>query len=163
MTPRAAVSLVAVLAMLGGAGYLGWRYVSARNAESCRACTRPVHDHSRTIAAIDGKRGVYCCPACALSEHRQTGKNVDVLQLTDHLSGAAIEPERSFVVRNSDVNPCLEIRGAVSADKQPMHSHFDRCAPGILAFRDQASARAFAARHGGDVTTFPALASEFRR
>lgn len=157
-----AVFFIAVLA-LAGLGYGGWRYNVERQQHSCRACSRPVHDHSRTIAIVDGKRGFYCCPACALSEHRQAGKPVRVTELADYQGGGVLNPAEAVVVRNSDVNPCKSHEAAMTPDKQPLQTDFDRCSPSILAFRNLKAAQSFAAEHGGQILRFAALAAEFNR
>lgn len=157
-----ALVFIAVLA-LAGLGYAGWHYIAEREQHSCLACSRPVHDHSRTIAFVDGKRGVYCCPACALSEHRQTEKPVRVTELADYQGGGALNPAEAIVVSDSDVNPCKSHEAAVTSDKQPLRTHFDRCSPSILAFRDMKAAQTFAAEHGGQILRFAALAAEFNR
>jgi len=85
-------SVVAIL-VLAGLGYATWRFVGERSAQVCRACARPVHSHMRTIAILDGKSRHYCCPACALSEHQQSGKQVQVVELTDYLSNMALNAD----------------------------------------------------------------------
>ena len=155
-------AFVAVL-VLAGLGYSAWRFVAERNSQLCKACTRPIHAHSKTVAVVDGQRGSYCCPACALSEHQQSGKPVNILELTDHLSGSPLKPEESYVVRNSDVNHCLQHQPMVSPDKQPLQSHFDRCSPSILAFRDKKLAEVFANEHGGQVLKFSDVVTDFQR
>ena len=155
-------SIVAIL-VLAGLGYSAWHFVKDRSAQSCKACTRPVHPHMKTVAVLDRKREAYCCPACALSEHQQSGKQVQVVELTDYLSNDPVKPESGFVVRNSDVNPCLQHHPAVGENSQPLETHFDRCSPSVLAFQDQKSAAAFAGKHGGQVVKFSAFASEFQR
>ena len=117
----------------------------------------------KTVAVLDGKRATYCCPACALSEHQQSGKPVHVVELTDYLTNASLKPETSFVVRNSDVNPCLQHHPAIGENSQPLEERFDRCAPSVLAFQDQRAAAAFAGEHGGQVLKFSDFASEFQR
>ena len=117
----------------------------------------------KTVAAVDGKRTIYCCPACALSEHQQSGKQVQVVELTDYLSGGPLKPENSYMVRNSDVNPCLQHHPAVGENHQPLESHFDRCTPSVLTFPDQKSARVFASEHGGQVIRFSDFASGLRQ
>jgi hypothetical protein len=69
---------------LAGLGYSAWRFVSERSGQSCQACARPVYAHMKTVAILDGKRATYCCPACALSAHQQSGKPVQVVELTDY-------------------------------------------------------------------------------
>lgn len=155
-------SLIALLVLVG-LGYSGWRYVKDRNAQSCEACRRPVHSHMKTVGIVDGERTVYCCPACALSDHQQSGKPVQVVELTDYLTDSPLKPANSYVVRNSDVNPCLQHKPAVGESHQPLESHFDRCAPSVLAFQDQRSANEFAGQHGGQVFRFSQFASDLRR
>lgn len=154
--------IVAIL-VLAGLGYSAWEFVKSRNAQSCKACTRPVHSHMKTVAILDGKRAVYCCPACALSADQQSGKRVQVVEMTDYLSNCPVKPEISFVVRNSDVNPCLQHHPAVGENNQPLEAHFDRCSPSVLAFQDQKSAAVFSVEHGGQVVKFSDFASEFQR
>jgi hypothetical protein len=117
----------------------------------------------KTVAMVNGKRAIYCCPACALSEHQQSGKPVQVVELTDYLSSSPLKPETSYLVRNSDVNPCLQHHPATGENSQPLESQFDRCTPSLLAFQDQKSASAFAGEHGGQVVRFSDFASEFQR
>jgi hypothetical protein len=154
--------IVAIL-VLAGLGYSAWHFVKVRSEQACKACTRAVHSHMKTVAIADGKRSIYCCPACALSEHQQSGKPVQVVELTDYLTNGALKPESSFVVRNSDVNPCLKHHPAVGEDNQPLEAHFDRCSPSVLAFQDRMSAAAFAREHGGELIRFSDFASDFRR
>jgi hypothetical protein len=156
------VTLIAML-VLAGLGYSAWRYVAERSGQSCKACARPVHAHMKTVAILDGKRATYCCPACALSEHQQSGKPVQVVELTDYLTNTSLKPETSYVVRNSDMNPCLQHHPAIGEDSQPLESHFDRCNPSVLAFQDQKTAAAFASEHGGQILKFSDFAAEFQR
>ncbi len=161
---RRAFFVTAVASIAAGIlAYSGWRYFEAREHHSCSACARPIHEHMRTIATVDGKVGDYCCPACALSEHQQAGKPVQVTKLTDFLTGKPLEPQTAYVVRDSNVNPCARHELAVTSDKQPMHTHFDRCSPSLLAFQDAEGARAFAAERGGQVLRFADLATRFQR
>lgn len=153
---------MAALGVCGG-GYATWWLVDQKNAQSCNACARPVHAHMRTVALLDGKRANYCCPACALSEQLQSGKPLQVIELTDYQTNATLKPESAFIVRSSDVNPCLHHHPAVGADSQPLQAHYDRCAPSALAFHDQASASAFAAGHGGQVLRYTDFAAGFRQ
>lgn len=159
---RLLAGIVVVLG-LGAAGFAAWHYVSERGSHSCQACARPVHAHSRTVAVVDGKRATYCCPACALSEHQQSNKPVEVVELTDYISGGTLKPENSYVVRNSDVNHCMQHRPAVDENKQPLAVHYDRCAPSVIAFRSSVMAGEFAKEHGGQVLKFSDFSAEYKR
>lgn len=161
---RKLLAAIVVTFGLGAIAYTAWHFVSERSSHSCYACARPVHAHSKTVAIVGGKRAPYCCPACALSEHQQSGKPVQVVELTDYVGGGALKPEDSYIVRNSDVNHCMQHRAAVVAEnKQPLTIHYDRCAPSVIAFRSANVAGDFAKEHGGQVLRFADFASEFQR
>jgi hypothetical protein len=108
---------------------------------------------------VGGRSEVFCCPSCAMSQRDQTGKPVTVTQLTDYNTGARLAPAAAWIVRASDVNPCIQHQHAiVNADKRVAAVEFDRCAPSLLAFARREDAAAFAARHSGQVLRFNELA-----
>ena len=152
---------ILTILVLIGLGYSAWYFVKERSAQSCRACLRPVHSHMKTVAIINGKRAIYCCPACALSAHQQSGQPVQVVELTDYLSNGPLQPDSSLVVRNSDVNPCLQHHPVVGENSQPLEEHFDRCTPSVLAFSNRTEAQGFAREHGGQVLRFSDFAAKF--
>ena len=156
MTRRGMIMLAGVGVALGGVGYFAVDQVRARGGEECAACHRPVHEHSRTVAMVDGNRASFCCPMCALSEHQQSHKRVEVVALTDFLTGEERRPEDAWVVRNSDVNPCLEHHAIVGRDKRPIQVLYDRCSPSILSFGSARAAAEFVSRHGGEAMKFSA-------
>jgi hypothetical protein len=85
------------------------------------------------------------------------------VELADYHGGPDIMPSDAFLVQGSEINPCKGHNTSVTTDKQPMHSHFDRCSPSLLAFRDRKSAQKLAAQHGGQVVSFSEMASQFLR
>jgi hypothetical protein len=156
---KLAVILAAVAVVAGGAVW--WSF--ARHAmESCEACLRGVHAESRTVGLIEGKRAVFCCPTCALTEHKQSGKHVRISHLTDYLTRASLEPGKAVLVRGSDLNPCRDSQAHLSHDKQPLHVHFDRCSPSILAFATRDAAMSYLRRHGGQITDLRAVEASLR-
>ncbi len=134
----------------------------SRNNTVCHACFRAVHDHMRTIAISNGRKETFCCPACALTEHQQSGHKVEVLSLTDHDSGKAIVPAQSYIVRGSDVNMCQHHEPTLGQDRQPLATQFDRCSPSIIAFSDMEAAKRFRAAHGGEFLRFAEIAARYR-
>src|ERR1039457_5751602 len=112
----AAVIGVAVLAILG---YAGLRTFGYSNADECYACKRPIHAHSKTVAVVNGHRRLFCCPACALSQHEQAGKPVEGTQLTSFPTGKALSPEDAYLVKGSNVNMCERTQGLIDNDKRP--------------------------------------------
>jgi hypothetical protein len=154
MRSKTILSVLAALILIGGLSYAGVQMYRARQGEECGACRRPMHHGARTVAAVNGKRVAYCCPACAISERQQSGANVEVKVLTDHLTGKELVPDKAFIVRGSDVNPCAHAGSEPRPDKHPMAAHYDRCSPSMLAFASQETANAFARQHGGTVRIF---------
>jgi hypothetical protein len=152
-----AAGVVAVLAL----GYAGWRTVASADADQCYACTRPVHAHSKTLALVDGRSRRFCCPACALSQHEQTGKPVRITQLTSFLTGQALAPDSAYLVRGSNVNPCEKMQKLIDADKRPADLRYDRCAPSLIAFAGRDEAMQFTREHGGEVESFHEVAAAF--
>ena len=149
---------VLVLAVLG---YAGWRTFSYANPDECYACKRPMHAHSKTVAVADGRQRQFCCPACALSQHEQAGKPIQITQLTSFLDGKALAPDNAYVVRGSNVNMCERSQGLIQEDKRPADLHYDRCAPSLIAFAQRSEARDFAREHGGEVLAFKEAAAAF--
>jgi hypothetical protein len=154
---RPVIVAILAIAFISAAGYGAWSYVRARENQSCAACKRPVHKHSRTLAVADGKQSGYCCPACALSDRLQSGARVQVTALTDHTTGTRIPSERAWVVRGSDFNMCARAAADPRPDKHPMEAHYDRCSPGLVAFSSESAAAAFVRQHGGHVLRFATL------
>ena len=70
--------------------YVGWATFPAAHGMKCYACKRPIHAHSKTVAFADGRSRLFCCPACALSQHQQMGKPIKITQVTSFLTGKAI-------------------------------------------------------------------------
>src|ERR1035438_10856832 len=85
---------LAVLAL----GYTEWKSFAHADAGQCYACKRPIHAHSRTVAFIDGRSRLFCCPACALSQHQQMGKTISITQRTSFLTGRS--EERRSIINN---------------------------------------------------------------
>jgi hypothetical protein len=150
--------LVFVL-LAGSAGFGAWRWVSARDEQVCSACQRVIHAGSRTVASDGHRERAFCCPACALAERELTGPGFSVTSLTDFETGRPLPPASAFVVRASEVNPCVHAQGAVSEDKRPLRVLYDRCSPSLIAFASHQSATTFARQHGGTVVPFTALSS----
>lgn len=158
------ISWVGLFVFLGLAAAFsyGWRTTLQRaNDSMCFACQRPVHSHLKTVAIVDGKRKVFCCPACALSARRQGNKSVQVAELVDYVTGAKLRPSDAYLVQDSDVNPCLTHHPLVDQSKNPMGVSFDRCTPSSLAFADPGGASAFMLKHGGHLVRFNEVAAQY--
>jgi hypothetical protein len=151
------------LVLFGAALGQSCQVFRSSDATECYACKRPIHEHSKTVAFENGHSRIFCCPACALSEHEQTGKPITITRLTSYLTGEPLTPESAYVVRGSDVNMCIRTQDIVSADKRPADLRYDRCAPSLYAFAQQSEATRVAKEHGGEVMLFPKAAAAFSR
>ena len=157
------VGVACLLAVVLGLVYAGWRTWRSSEAQICQVCSRPIHSHTRTAGVAEGRREMFCCPACALTTHDQSGKAVKIVELTDYETNSALVPSQAYLVRGSDVNTCARQHGPVDPDKQPTVVHFDRCSPSLLAFARRDVAARFAKEHGGDVLSFSELAASYAR
>ena len=154
---------LAALALALTLGYAGWRSFASADAQTCYACQRSVHAHSRTVALVDGHARLFCCPACALSQHQQSGKPVNIKQLTAFLTGEPLTPDNAYLVRASNVNMCVRTGELIGEDKQPADLHYDRCSPSLVAFSQRSEAVQFAREHGGEVMPFREVAAAFAK
>jgi hypothetical protein len=154
---------LAVLLSLGLLlGYAGWRIRYASQDQLCYACNRAISEQMRTVASVNGRHELFCCPTCALRRHRQTGEKVKVAGLTDYYSRKNLAPDTAFVVEGSDVNHCVHDHMLLSQDKQINPMEFDRCSPSIISFGDREAADRFAGTHGGRVLPFQELALSYQ-
>jgi hypothetical protein len=163
MTGKRWLAVIAVVAVAIGIGYAAFNTYRGAHTEQCYACQRAIHAHSRTVAVIHGKPRLFCCPACALSEHEQEGKPVRVTELSAFPTGAKLSPNYAFVVRGSDVNMCVQRHELMGADKRPADLHYDRCSPSLISFGKRSEAIQFVREHGGEVLPFSEVASAFAR
>ena len=161
MTRKRWLSVLAGVVIAVGLAYAAFSVYRGSQAEQCYACQRVVHAHMRTVGIMGGRERVFCCPACALSEHEQIGKPIQITELTDFLTGAKMAPDRAFLVKGSDVNMCAQTRELVGVDKRPAELHYDRCAPSLLAFGQRSDAVQFVREHRGEVLSFSEIASAF--
>ena len=143
-------------------GYAGWRIKNASQAQLCYACNRAITAQMRTVASVNGRRELFCCPTCALRQHRQTGEKVKVTGLTDYDSQKSLAPDTAFVVEGSDVNHCVQDHMLLSQNKQTNPMEFDRCSPSIISFAGREAADRFAGQHGGSVLPFQELALSYQ-
>lgn len=162
MTRRGTMfGFVLLLVIASALGYAVWKLRTASTVQICNVCTRPLHERSRTVAVIDGKRQVFCCPACALTTHRQTSKRVQVVELTDYETDAPLDPGAAYIVEGSAVNLCVHQHMLFDQNKQPSALDFDRCSPSMIAFSGKDAADLFARQHGGVVRRFQEVVSEW--
>jgi len=148
------VVAVVAAAAIGG----GWYFRQRSARQHCPVCARPIHSKTRAVVEIDGKHSQTCCPACALALQAQTGRRVRLLSVADFDTDAPLAPERATYLVGSDVRTCGEHREPrLDEEKRPFDVHYDRCEPGILAFRTRERAADFGRGHGGKIATLKEL------
>jgi hypothetical protein len=153
-------AVILLLALL--LGYGGWQLLENERVSVCYACGRPLGGHSQTVGLVEGKRELFCCPACALALQRQTGSEVEVIELTAHDSQQPLSPADAFLVVDSRVNHCLRTEPHLDEHGRVGRLDFDRCSPSVLSFSTESAARAFIAANGGKLMDFEDMEAALR-
>jgi hypothetical protein len=159
---RKSAIVAALVAAVIGLGYAGWR-LHTTEGQTCGACRRPIHAGARTIGHAGGQNEVFCCPACALTDHRQTGQAVTITALTDFETDAPLDPRGAYIVEGSNLNLCVRQHHMVGEHKHATPMEFDRCSPSIFAFGRRDAADRFLREHGGRLIHFQDLAPAYQR
>lgn len=141
------VGLFIVAAVAGGVYFLQKRAVP----KTCRICQRELHPEARVVMDVDGERQSVCCTHCVLTQVRQLGKSIRLVEVTDYVSHSTLKPENAFYVEDSKLVLCDLHKPFLNGTKQPYDRVFDRCVPGIYAFARRDDAEAFARENGGTV------------
>ena len=122
----------------------------AGNADLCWVCQREIHHQVRATLTLGGGKTVStCCPRCALHYEQEGPEPVRGIRVTDYAGGGNLPMNQAFLVEGSDETPCMHHPPAIDPAGAPMQMCYDRCMPSLIAFRAAATARAFAAEHGG--------------
>ncbi len=150
------IAIIAILVLLVAGGVAWWRVYAPGQAARCAVCTRTIHAGMTTGYTVAGEaeQKEACCAACVLAYGRQSGRAVTVQHVTDFASAGRLTPERAIFVVGSDEHPCSRQQVLMTEPGTPVHVHYDRCEPSIIAFGDAERARAFAREHGGNVETW---------
>lgn len=134
-----------------------WATLASSGCESqpgrCAICYMPVPRETRTIVSTEGKRSVTCDPRCPLTFQQQTGRPVELLQVTDFESGSALDPKSATFVSGSDTTPDAHTEAVRMTPHDVAYLHWHRCLPSVLAFRTREAAERFQRTHGGTVVS----------
>jgi len=154
---------LALICLLAGAMlYVGWQILDHRDHAACSVCGREVHLASRVDGEADGEALTFCCAACALRAENQEERPIRLTQVFDYRSGEPMAPQDAVAVVGSNVNLCMREHALTDARKETHDLHFDRCSPGVLAFKSEVAAEQFRAEHGGVRKSFAELEESFR-
>lgn len=152
----ALIGLTFVLGTVVGAWYV-WR---GRTPAFCEIDARPIHGNMHTLVRVDGKRLHACCARCGLTLASQAHRQIEILEVTDYVSGRPLPAAEAYFVEGSQIEVCSGPRLNRKEGLTPYVRLFDRCAPSLLAFARQEEARAFAAEYGGTIKHLDALMRE---
>jgi nitrous oxide reductase accessory protein NosL len=149
--------LIGLLLIVGvaGAGFFSYNYYKARHRQ-CQICGRPIYPKMQATAVLKDKSQMEtCCPRCALHAYVQRPSEVERIAVADYNGGEAIPAEKATFVEGSDVECCRPDPGA--APREPGVEYdlkFDRCAPGLHAFKTEAAALDFQRQYHGRMLNF---------
>jgi hypothetical protein len=141
---------------------VAWYLVYERPPKYCQLSGRLIHPHMLTTIVVNGRKLYACCARCAFTYEQQTGKNVQIVFVTDYFSGKKIDARRAWFVDGSHVEPCCAPVIQGESERTPYVRMFDRCSPSLLAFTNESDARAFVTRNGGRVATLDELQHQMK-
>lgn len=125
---------------------------------SCQICERPLHSETYfRIEQADGKSEDVCCPRCAVRYLRDQPQAPRRLSVIDFKTRALVGAEDAYYVEGSDLHPCsteLVRREITAAEYRKV---WDRCLPGLVAFKHAHAAVEFSNVHGGSLVRFSQL------
>lgn len=152
-------SLIALAVILGAA--LGdWYALRGRPPAFCEVSGRPIHSNMLAVVRVNGEKLYTCCARCPLTLVRQAHARVEVLEVTDYLSGRRLKANDAYFADGSAVEMCSAPRITLDESRTPYVRQFDRCSPSLLAFASEAEARAFIAHNGGKLARVDDLMRE---
>ncbi len=160
MTRKATlIGWIVLVGFTAGVAFFAWTIRSSSAMNACAVCNRHIHPETRTVAELEGRRAVFCCPTCARMAGEQRPGSARIVELTDDETGERLNPEDAFLVVGSDVNYCMRKHVYLNEEKQAAMMDFDRCSPSVIAFAKRAAAAEFVERHGGQLIRFADLAA----
>lgn len=157
LAKRVAISLC-LLALLGGASY--YVYQEARAESECSICLRPIHHRTGYRLHLSGGRvEAVCCARCGLrfQQHRD---DVDYVEVADFNTAEALDATEAFFVENSTNAFCCRERMGTDRAGIQYRLSWDRCLPGLVAFKTRDAAETFRQRIGGEIKTYRELLEE---
>lgn len=151
--------LIAFAFLLGAAGG-AWYALRELPPAFCQIDDRPIHGNMHTLVTVDGKHLHACCARCPLTLMSQEHLQVEILEVSDYVSGRRLPAAEAYYVEGSRVEVCSGPRLNREEGLTPYARLFDRCAPSLLAFARVEDARAFQAENGGVVKRLDELLRE---
>lgn len=160
MNSRTVVAAVIALVFLLGAATGAWYALRGRPPAFCQVDARPIHGNMHTLVRVDGKLLHACCARCPLTLISQAHRQVEILEVTDYVSGRRLPAPEAYYVEGSRVEVCSAPQLNRKEGVTPYMRLFDRCAPSLLVFAREGEARAFIAQYGGSLKRLDELMRE---
>lgn len=160
MNFRSLIAGIIALAFVAGAAVGAWYALRERPPAFCEIDNRPIHGNMQTLVKVNGKRLHACCARCPLTLLSQEGVRVEILEVTDYLSGGRLAADEAYYVEGSRIEVCSGPRLSREEGVTPFARLFDRCVPSLLAFEREDQARAFLAENGGRLKRLKELMRE---
>jgi len=146
-----ALVVIATVAFIGGSG-------CQKEAARCAICHMPIPSETRVVIRVNGGTPIDACDArCPLTFQHDTGKKVELTQVTDYVTGDQLNPKDAVYVTGSDVAPDAHTEALRVSPAETAYLHWHRCLPSVLAFRKREDALRFQELHGGTVMTLADL------
>lgn len=151
MAERGSRTAIVVALIAGGVLFAAAFGFYSRSHEQCSVCARDVDLRLRVLAEVAGRKLRVCCARCALTQGQQERKPVRLIAVSDFNSGREIDPDSAWFVEGGRTTECEYHSTRISQAKRSDRMVFDRCTPGVTAFRSRQDAEAFVAKNGGVV------------
>ena len=126
---------------------------------TCAVCQRPLHgDSTYRIVLAEGGILDVCCPRCGLHYQELNGHRVKEAWIGDISTGDLLPAEQAVYVEDSSVQQCCAMeRPREDGSGRPYTLAWDRCLPGLAAFKDRRSALEFQRSRGGVIRSYQDL------
>jgi hypothetical protein len=150
------VALALIVGALAGSWFVAYRQAPA----FCQISGRPIQANMLTLVKVDGKLRYACCARCPLTLAERTHQKIQILEVTDYLTGKRLRAQDAFFVDGSSMEMCSGPRVRVDQYRTPYMRLFDRCSPSLLAFGSKQDAEDFIKTYGGQLQKLDELVKQ---
>ncbi|MEW6456260.1 MAG: hypothetical protein AB1410_06065 [Acidobacteriota bacterium] len=133
---------------------VGLYFFLTPNTGICEVCGRKLHSQTKYVLHLkNGDRKTMCCPTCGIRKQMEISELVEHAEATDYLTKKLIYAQNAYFLEGSDVNPCAEHIPQIVRDQYGMTAYlcYDRCKPGLIAFKNYDDVINFQSKHGGEI------------
>ena len=155
------IAAALLLSVLAGSSY----YLYTLETGTCGICQRPLHGATTyRIDLLGGEFVDVCCPRCGLHFQEQNRGRVKRAWIGDPAAGERFPAEQAVYVEDSSIRHCCSLeRPREDGPGTPYRLAWDRCLPGLVAFKDRRSALDFQQDRGGVIKSYQELFSARHR